>query len=90
MSEVVCTPLRILNEPSGLLGLSSLDLCLLGYLLVLSHGALEHFGLGLLAFAIVALASYSLIAVRLKNRRKIIRDFISSALWPKVIYDPET
>lgn len=90
MSHTARTPLRILNEPAGFMGLTSVDLCLLGYLLVISHGALEHFGLGLLAFAIVALASYSLIAVRLKCRRKIIRDFISSALWPKVIYDPET
>lgn len=89
MSHIARTPLRILNEPSGLLGLSSLDLCLLGHLLVLSHGALERFGLGLLAFAIVALASYSLIAIRLKNRRKIIRDFLFSAFGTKVIYDPE-
>lgn len=90
MSEVVCTPLRILNEPHGFLGLSSLDLCVLGYALIITHEVLDQFGLGLLAFALTAFAAYLFIAVRLKNRRKIIRDFIFSAIWPKVIYDPET
>lgn len=89
MSHIARTPLRILNEPAGFMGLTSVDLCLLGYLLVLSHGALERFGLGLLAFAIVALASYSLIAIRLKCRQKFIRDYILSGVGSKVLYDPE-
>lgn len=84
------TPLRILNEPSGFLGLSSLDLCILGYSLIIIHGFLDRFGLGLLAFVAVILGSYLLIAIRLKFRRKIIRDFIFSAFGTKVIHDPET
>ncbi|MBN8540728.1 MAG: hypothetical protein J0L82_10115 [Deltaproteobacteria bacterium] len=90
MNEVTCTPLRILNEPSGLLGLSSLDLCFLGYLLVVSHAALEQLGLGFLSFFVVALATYLLIAIRLRLRSKIIRDFFKTLILPKVIYDPET
>lgn len=84
------TPLRLLNEPAGFMGLTSIDLCVLGYLLVILHGILEPFGLGLLAFIFVAISGYALIALRLKYRRKIIRDFLLSALSPKVIYDPET
>lgn len=90
MSEVVCTPLRILNEPSGVLGLSSLDLCFVGYLLVVSHTALEPLGLGYLAFLVVGLSAYALVAIRLRLRSKIIRDFFKTLILPKVIYDPET
>lgn len=90
MSEVTCTPLRILNEPSGLLGLSSLDLCFLGYLLVVCHAALEPLNLGFLSFLVLALATYFLIAIRLRLRSKIIRDFFKTLILPKVIYDPET
>lgn len=90
MSEVVCTPLRILNEPSGVLGLSSLDLCFVGYFLVVSNSALEPLGFGYLAFLVVGLFTYALIAIRLRLRSKIIRDFFKTLILPKVIYDPET
>jgi hypothetical protein len=83
------TPLRILNEPSGFMGLTSIDLCVLGYLLVLTHGMLDSFDLGLLSFLFTGLTAYALIAIRLKCRRKIIRDFIFSGVGPKVLYDPE-
>ena len=72
------------------MGLTSTDLCVLGYFLVLTHGILESIGLGLLSFVLVSLVAYALIAIRLKYRRKIIRDFVRSTLGPKVIYDPET
>ena len=84
------TPLRILNEPSGFLGLSSLDLCVVGYLLVISHSALETIGAGFLSFVFVGLAGYLLVGIRLRFRNKIIRDFVLSRIGPKVIYDPET
>lgn len=90
MKRIGKTPLRILNEPAGFMGLTSIDLCALGYLLVATHGILESFGLGLLSFVVIGLVTYVLIAIRLKYRRKIIRDFLSSTFGPKVIYDPET
>lgn len=90
MSETVRTPLRILNEPAGILGLSSLDLCFVGYLLIASHSALEPIGLGPLSFLAVCLATYVLIAIRLRFRSKTIRDFFKALIAPKVIYDPET
>jgi hypothetical protein len=90
MKTVGRTPLRILNEPAGFMGLTSIDLCALGYLLVVTHGILDSFELGLLSFVVVGIIAYALIAIRLKYRRKIVRDFVLSTLGPKVIYDPET
>ena len=90
MSGLRRTPLRILNEPSGFLGLSSLDLCVVGYLLVISHSALETIGAGFLSFVFVGLAGYLLVGIRLRFRNKIIRDFVLSRIGPKVIYDPES
>lgn len=89
LNKTARTPLRILNEPAGFMGLRSIDLCALGYLLVATHGILESIGLGLLSFVLVSLVAYALIAIRLKYRRKIIRDFLISTIGPKVIYDPE-
>lgn len=90
MKDAGRTPLRILNEPAGFMGLTSIDLCGLGYFLVLTHGILESIGLGLLSFVFVSLVAYALIGIRLKYRRKIVRDFVLSTFGPKVIYDPET
>jgi hypothetical protein len=90
MKTIGRTPLRILNEPAGFMGLTSIDLCALGYLLVATHGILDSFDLGLLSFIVVGVFTYTLIAIRLKYRRKIVRDFAYSTLGPKVIYDPET
>lgn len=84
------TPMRVLNEPAGFLGLSSLDLCIVGYLLVISHSALESIGAGFLSFIFAGLAGYLLVGIRLRFRNKIIRDFVFSKLGPKVIYDPES
>mgnify|MGYP001197184862 FL=1 len=90
MRKAARVPLRILNEPAGFMGLTSIDLCALGYLLVATHGVFDSFNLGLLSFVVVGLIGYALIAVRLKYRRKIVRDFVFSTIGPKVIYDPET
>lgn len=90
MRKAARVPLRILNEPAGFMGLTSIDLCALGYLLVATLGVFDSFNLGLLSFVVVGLIGYALIAVRLKYRRKIVRDFVFSTIGPKVIYDPET
>jgi hypothetical protein len=84
------SPLRILNEPSGILGLTSLDLCALGYVLVLLHGLFELGGFGYLAFPSIAVLAYLLIAIRTRFRRKTIRDFLAKLVSPEVIHDPET
>jgi hypothetical protein len=71
------------------MGLTSIDLCVLGYLLVILHGILESIGLGFLAFIVAGLTAYALIAIRLKYRRRIIRDFFASVFLPRVVHDPE-
>lgn len=69
-------PSRILNEKSGFLGLSVFDLAVLSYLLVAIHSILFPFGLEVVAFLIVGLIGYGLVAVRLRHRKKTIRDFV--------------
>ncbi len=67
-------PLRILNERSGFFGLLVVDLAVLGWLLIFSHALLEKIQLGYLALLIAGFNAVVLIAVRLRYRRKIIRD----------------
>lgn len=67
-------PLRILNEPPAFFGLSIFDLAGLGWCLVLSHSLLEPMGLGLLSLLLTAFAAAALATLRMRYRRKIIRD----------------
>jgi hypothetical protein len=69
-------PSRILNEKSGFLGLSIIDMAVLAYSLVALHSLLLPFGLEIVAFFFVGLIGYGLVAIRLRFRRKTIRDFI--------------
>lgn len=69
-------PSRILNEKSGFMGLSIIDMAVLAYLLVALHSLLLPFGLEIGAFGLVGIVAYGLIAIRLRHRRKTIRDFI--------------
>ena len=70
------TPSRSLNEKSGFLGLTPLDLACLGYLLVFSNGLFTSVGLDWVSFIITGMAAYVLISLRLKFRKKVIRDFL--------------
>ncbi len=69
-------PLRILNEPPAFFGLSIMDLASLGWCLVISHALLEPFGLGILALIITSFIAAATATLRLRYRRKIIRDSI--------------
>lgn len=69
-------PSRILNEKSGFLGLSIIDMAVLAYLLVAFHSLLLPYGFEITAFVVVGLIGYGLVAIRLRHRRKTIRDFI--------------
>lgn len=75
-------PSRLLNEKVNFLGLTILDMCFLGYLLISSNALLEKISLELLSFPIVILAALFLIQIRLKHRPKTIRDcFKQKTLW---------
>ncbi len=69
-------PLRVLNEPPAFFGLSIMDLAGLGWCLVLSNSLLEPFGLGLLSLVITSFIAAAVGTLRLRYRRKIIRDSI--------------
>ncbi len=70
------TPSRLLNERPGIMGLSVVDIGVIGYSLIFSHSILGLVGMELLSFPLVGLLALSLIGVRIKYRPKIIRDFI--------------
>jgi hypothetical protein len=71
---------RFLNEKSGFMGLSPLDFAGLGYALVIFHSVLSKFGVDILAFVLVAVLGYGLVSVRLRFRKKVIRDFLTSQI----------
>ena len=83
-------PLRSLNEPTSLFGLQVWDICILGYIFVLSHLVLEEAGLELLSFGVVALAGYALSVIRLNFRPKIIRDSIKHFSKMRTVYASKT
>lgn len=74
----------LINERNGWLGLSVWDICGLGYLLLFLHLILSRFSLEWLAFLLVGAATFALISIRLKSRKKTIRDFLRFKLSPRV------
>jgi hypothetical protein len=74
---------RLLNERSGFLGLSVLDLGVIGYILIISHSLLGLIEMELLSFLVSGLAAVFLIHIRLTQRERIIRDFLKYYVTPK-------
>ncbi|MFZ3231730.1 MAG: hypothetical protein WA160_16095 [Pseudobdellovibrio sp.] len=77
--------LRILNEKTGFLGLTVVDLGVVGYFLISVHSLLSLINLELVAFLLTGILSVLLIQVRLTQRPKIIRDFFKYYVFPKKI-----
>lgn len=80
------TPSRILNEPSGFMGLSSFDVAAIGYLLIMSYHLLILIGFELFSFLIAGLMFISLVGVRSKFRPKVIRDYFTFTLSKTVSF----
>lgn len=78
------TPSRILNEKPAFLGLEVSDLAIVGYLLIITHSLLSPLGLELLSFPVVGIVTFLLVGIRLKNRPKIIRDFLISKMTDRI------
>lgn len=78
------TPSRILNEKPAFLGLEVTDLAVVGYLLIITHSLLTPLGLELLSFPLVGVITFFLVGIRLRNRPKIIRDFLISKMTNKI------
>lgn len=69
------SPHRILNEKSGFLGLSIWDMAGLAYLLIGLHSILAEFNIEWVSFFIWAALAYIVVSIRLRCRRKTVRDF---------------
>jgi hypothetical protein len=67
-------PSRILNEPSNFMGLTTADIMGLSVVFMLFQRLLYFFGLEFLAIIITLIAAVFLSVIRMKYRRKIIRD----------------
>ena len=76
---MIKTPSRLLNENSNFLGLSALDLVVIGYLFIVLHSLISVFSL-----AVVFVITLGLIKIRYTQRKKTIRDFITYHLNKKI------
>jgi hypothetical protein len=78
-------PSRVLNEKSLLLGLDYTDIVGLAMVLMFANFSLKPFGKEVFALPITLGALICLIPIRMRYRKKIIRDFIAYHVGPKVI-----
>lgn len=69
-------PSRILNEPSSVIGLTGEDILVLAGFFYLSQQFLLMFRLEILSLPLAAIVAVPLCLIRMKYRRKIIRDGI--------------
>lgn len=83
-------PSRVLNEPSNIMGLISTDILAISGVFVISQRLLYYVGLEIFAILIAFVLAIGLSVVRMKYRRKIIRDsiiyFFSKYICSGVIY----
>lgn len=76
-------PSRILNERSVLMGLDFTDLVGLALLLVVFQVILKPFNLEFFALVLTLISGCALSPIRMRFRRKIIRDAILYLIAPK-------
>ena len=81
-------PSRTLNEKSVLLGLDFADVVGLACLLIVLQVVLKPFRLEFFALVGTGVVAALLMPLRLKFRRKIIRDTIKRFMGPKVMHVP--
>ena len=79
---------RLLNDNGSVIGLNVFDLIGAIAVLVLAGECLRPIGLDVAAVPIAVAALVGLIPIRLKYRRKIIRDTLVHALHLGVLHDP--
>jgi hypothetical protein len=79
-------PSRTINEKAVLLGLDFSDLIGLALFLLFLQVCLKPFHLEFFALLLTCVAMSLLVPLRLRFRRRIIRDFLFKIIGPKVIY----
>ncbi len=83
-------PSRTLNEVSTVAGLTGADILCIAAVFTLSQRVLFYFGLEILALVIAVIIGITLSIIRMRYRRKIIRDaiqfYISRFFFSGVLY----
>lgn len=83
-------PSRLMNERRGLMGLNEVDFVAAGVFFILCSMLLSNSPYMLLAFPLTGLPLLILSPIRMKYRRKILRDFIAFKCSSGVLYDPRS
>lgn len=78
-------PSRVLNDRSVFMGLDYIDLAALGFVLLVLQLSLKPWRLEFYAFFFTSLFALMLSPIRLRFRRKIIRDSLLFVFGPKRI-----
>lgn len=82
-------PSRILNDQRGLFGLWLSDFFGAFFVFILSYLLLEESPYELVSIPSAVVFLVVLSPIRLRTRKHIVRDFLSSLITPKVVYDPK-
>ena len=82
-------PARLLNERRGSLGLNEADFVAAGCFFVVVSFVLSGTPYMLVAFPLTLGPLLFLWPIRLKYRRKIIRDYLAFRLWPTRVFAPK-
>ena len=82
-------PSRLLNEKRGSSGLNEMDFVAAGVFFILCSFALSGTPYMLLAFLITLVPILILLPIRLKYRRKIVRDYLKFKIFSGSAYDPK-
>lgn len=83
-------PARLLNERRGSLGLNETDFAVAGVFFVGCAFILSGTPYMLLSFPLTIVPLLILWPIRLKYRRKIVRDYLAFKLFPRRVYVPKT
>ena len=81
---------RLLNERRGSLGLNETDFVAAGGFFIVVSSLLSGTPFMLVAFPLTLIPLALLWPIRLKYRRKIIRDYLAMKLYPRRVYVPKT
>jgi hypothetical protein len=79
-------PSRILNERGLLFGLDYMDVTAMAIVLLIANLSLKPFHKEFFSLPLTGMVLLLLIPIRMRFRKKIIRDFIAYHMGPKVIH----
>ena len=80
---------RHLNENQAFLGISIVDMLIIIGSFLIVDSLLSETSFKIFSFGYLILIFVTIVTLRFKTRRKIIRDFIFSTFNQETIYDPK-